>query len=641
MARITRLPNGKVFREKMKLPTNYVDFETKKVTIEDVGKMVDFADKVATSTGVGAAFAAGEKIYDELISGDPKEAVKETAKVSDKVEFDPLATTIPEDARMTQRMGTMTSDTGFGERTPEQVRAAVTGRRQPAMPRTPAPAPAPAPEPTEPVQREIQRESMRRLREDLGSRGTQPILSPVIEKEEERVIPAIPAGGPATPTVPAPAPALVAPPISPTPPTEPTVPATPRTGEPIPLKREKIREVVEQALGNLGAEIARDQQSAAQRIDTTAAYAFQRPDAAEQAISIERALGIIKDFSPKNPPAPPIDIPEVVSVEELIGYARNASTPEQQQEVLRAFSDNRVTGMYAPTLASRLVGDYRKPFLRTIIASFPRQQTKTGKDSAIDRFYKFGLGMEALNRAQIRGQEAQTGLGRETTASKRAGTMKTVAAAGRTAEQAATERELREPRRLKILTETLKPYAKEFRRQLSLRRRRGGKGKKPEKLADINAAWKSTVPRIDKDISANEKQAETIQKRLDGLSDKQRGLQAIVDSYEPPRKKPIPGSPEAKALIVEQQKVRRARAELKRLQEPIEKLRKAKSELDEKRDVLLDTRRKVDDFFGAKYGSRLKTLKRKDIDPETAAVLTSVGVIGPMTPSSPDRPAAQ
>jgi hypothetical protein len=294
--------------------------------------------------------------------------------------------------------------------------------------------------------------------------------------------------------------------------------------------------------------------------------------------------------------------------------------------------------MYAPTLASRLVGDYRKPFLRTIIASFPRQQTKTGKDSAIDRFYKFGLGMEALNRAQIRGQEAQAGLGRETTASKRAGTVRTMAQAGRAAEAAATERELREPRRLKILTETLKPYAKLFRREVGKRVRRKGTGKRKEKLADITAAWRITGPRIDRDIASNESQVGTIQKRLDALSDKQRDLQATVDSFEEPRKKPIPGSGEAKALMTERQKVRRAKAELDRLKEPIAKLEKAISELNEKRTVLLDTRRKVDDFFTGKYGARLTTLKREDIPPDAAAVLTSVGIISPMIPSASDRP---
>jgi DNA repair exonuclease SbcCD ATPase subunit len=294
--------------------------------------------------------------------------------------------------------------------------------------------------------------------------------------------------------------------------------------------------------------------------------------------------------------------------------------------------------MYAPTLASRLVGDYRKPFLRTIIASFPRQQTKTGKDSAIDRFYKFGLGMEALNRAQIRGQEAQTGLGRETTASKRAGTMKTMAAAGRTAEQAATERELREPRRLQILTQTLKPYARFFRREVGKRLQGKRKGKRKETLADIKAAWSITGPRIDRDIVSNEKQAEKIQTRLDKLEDTKRELEAVVNTFKEPRRAPIPGSPAEAQLAKARQAAARATQRLKSLEEPIEKLKEAKKDLDDKRVVLIDSRKKVDDFFGGKLGARLDTLKREDIDPETAAVLTSVGVISPMAPSSPDRP---
>ena len=578
MARLVKLPDGTVFREKLKMADTLGPVQKDSV-VTVARDVIDAADKIVKSPGVGALVNVGERIYDSYKTGQQAEKAKAAAaaKMLGREPEAPIVSPAPP-APAQERMGRAAMER-MGRRAPEQPMVGqeqappsrflfpenVEERRQRMM-RQPPPGFADPREPEQQVDFVVPQRDVRISPEEKPTPPTEFQGAP----EPARVPGAgvMAPGGPAQPRAPQPPAPMMA---SPAPAQPQTVVTTPAPGGR--AERVKAPEVRQRVLTNAGniasglaTEVGRDRQAALQTLNRAVEAVGEEQNAPKAAQGLQEVLEFVKQVSPPSPAAQPLSIPEVVSVEELMGYAARAISPDQQQEVLKAFGNNIVTGMYARTLGERLSGDYRRPFLNAIVKSFPRQRTGQRQMHPIDLLYKATLAYETLGRGKVRSQEAAAGLGRERVAKTVATTQAKQAQAQRTMETARTEAELREAKRLEKLANINKKLADTLKSAVKKRAGRGrgrGRGKKSN-LSTLRFLKSVTQDRIKQEINQNDGEARALQKE-------QRQQETIIRKAAAlsKQRRPVRGSPQAAARAKAQAAAEAARERVKSIKEDL------------------------------------------------------------------------
>jgi len=474
MARVIRLPSGRVFRAEP-----LVD-DPRKLGMGNKGafdfsETVKLLDQVAESKGIGAVANLVEKGYD-AVRGDVKRPGEEE---KDKGPADAL--TQAAKARVRKPSAGMRMPTPDQERGPlfpanqearrqammrkrevpavqqvqrppyvqenlnlrlqgeapslkEQARLRL-GEPMQATPQQQVPAPLP-PIMTAPVQPAI---PFSQFQGTIGEVFYDKQGQPVRMFRDEKIVPEqVFAPGPAQAAPPQPPPPQMAVPV-------PRQPAPGMTGGGAPLTQKTLpaqaQAASQQVAANVLQEAQRKEPVQAAQIDLTQ---FRSPTG--------EARGSIKFFSEladtlqrrgvgiQQTDQTPMEIPYTVSIDQLYGFARNARTYENQKRVLDALANNRVTGMGFETLADRLSGAYRQRYLANITGMFPKIPNQPNLIEAIGTVGK-AYAAEQLGRR--RAEDIAAG-------APGAAVTKTLAQAGQAAaggqlaaERAVTERELR------------------------------------------------------------------------------------------------------------------------------------------------------------------------------------------------------
>jgi len=487
MARVIRLPDPSVFQRKQltRDPTQLSIGTKGTFKITDV---IDMADKIVKSEGVGSIASAIER---GLEPGEEK-AVPKIPETTDALRKAAEARTSmrvqgePEIAEGTP-VGQAARTAGIPELAPRPERRLPS----PTMASTQMPV-APMELPTQVIEGQVppvtttveprdqaltqprtrvERRLVRNTREAIAAGGPPVVYEDQLARSpagviEQPKVPPLKVPGPAAPQTPVEPPSIGQ---APTPApeqlaatggpsravSEPVqVPAVrqaqpvPPSGETPPLSApgkvegtsaQQAKATAQQVIANIQRESQRGEPAAAAVIDMAAYQASQ-----DKPISVAQFYSsMIDELKGKGyyKESEAFDIPRVISVENLIAFARQADTPDKQKAVLDAFANNTVTGMGYTTLSQRLSGQYRKPYLSAIISSFPAK----GKDIMGD-IYKLSLAYQASGVGA--GRYADIGAGRP-----QAGVTKTLAEAGKAAaggqlqaEKAVTERETRTAR---------------------------------------------------------------------------------------------------------------------------------------------------------------------------------------------------
>ena len=287
-----------------------------------------------------------------------------------------------------------------------------------------------------------------------------------------------------------------------------------RAGTTMPQAKQEVLDTIGQGLDFIRNEYARNAERAAATIDLSGYVLGKDMDAVTQAEALTTLMGYAKQLEPKQPDQAPLNIPQKVSVEQLIGFARQAATTAQQQQVLEAFANNQVTGMYAPTIASRLTGDYRKPFLKTILESFPGRSTPAAMHP-VDAMYKLAGAAKTYQFGEKTQAEIEAGLPQAMAQRARAQAEAQAAAAGLSAEKATELRELLQARRAEILAKANKAIA-----DLTKEKKRGGGGAgKPEDV-DPKVWIASNLGPIEKRLDTIQLERSKLEARLRELAGK-------------------------------------------------------------------------------------------------------------------------
>lgn len=551
MARVIRLPSGRVFRAEPLID------DPRKLGMGNKGafdfsETVKLLDQVAESKGIGAVANLVEKGYD-AVRGDVKRPGEEE---KDKGPADAL--TQAAKARVSQA----------GQRMPSAgMRREGQRPAEPALPREPTfdprfSTPDPNFGPLFPAAQEGRRQAMmrepdrqRKAIAELDEAGRQMGEEAMMREREARiranmadiqraqqVFPRGPAQ-PATPQPPAPqmaspAPAAAPPQMASPAPAPAPAPAPPQMVVPVPTQP---------APGMVGGgapitqrTMARQAQAASQQIAANVLQEAQRKEPV-QAAQIDltqfssptgQARGSIQYFSEladtlqkrgigiEESSQTPMEIPYTVSIDELYGYARNARTYENQKRVLDALANNRVTGMGFETLADRLSGAYRQRYLANITSMFPKIPDQPNLIEAIGIVGK-GYAAEQLGRR--RAEDIAAG-------APSAAVTKTLAQAGRAAaggqlaaERSVTERETRAAKAQDLLGRTAsRIYNDAYKRS----KRVGKKGKTKINIPEFR--------RVTADVFTKEQ--DRLGRQLDRLDDqiaKAQGEAALADIPPP------------------------------------------------------------------------------------------------------------
>ena len=238
----------------------------------------------------------------------------------------------------------------------------------------------------------------------------------------------------------------------------------------------------------------------------TAAYQVANKDAIGGAVFLAEYVKAFDELGLSKQPQAPINIPKTISAEALIGYAKTAISSENQQKVLEAFANNTVTGMGYTTLAERLSGAYRKPYLSAILSSFPKPlKAKDPIDSICNATLAYQSGMGG----RLRSQREQMGYVGAQIAGQRAKAAGSAARAGLTAEQATTERELRAKRALlasaKITNALIKPQLLKI---IGILKRGKGRKLKKANVAELRRATLEPITTQMKNIETRRSKVE-------------------------------------------------------------------------------------------------------------------------------------
>ena len=551
MARLVRLPSGRVFREEMEKPDIYRRPKDM-FGMSALGQAIDFADKVVKSEGVGALANIGEQIYDKYAEGDTTGAVKAQADAGNLLkqaaqarvglelpQVPPVGGATGLKAAVEKAMGTA-KDT-----TRERMLAAMRGAPVAGVPMEAVPeayklseearrqAMAPLAVKEDDAEAAARDARLKQLGAEIDAgkvQGTtevakdqgefvgpqKELLNKVYGIVEGQKPTGVPAGGPAapaTPQVPPPtqAPPPQAPPVQP--PVQAPVPAgPPATGgsvaapavqmgqqapqvpagpasrppapdkakgmaEPVPagqpgetpvapvgegtpksaeeVKKEDVKQnlyqTIDQGLNAIQNEYSRNAERAAATIDFGAAMLSKSKDAMTDAEILARLMKAVKDVEPPQPSQAPLNIPNKLTIQQLSGFARQANTTDQQQQVLDAFSNKMVTGMYAANLASRLSGEYKKPWLDAVISQFPARSTPARMHPA-DAMYKMAAAVKAYQSGEKTEAEIAAGTPEAKAFAARAGGIKKMALAQQAAEKATEIRELLQARKIEYLS---------------------------------------------------------------------------------------------------------------------------------------------------------------------------------------------
>ena len=364
---------------------------------------------------------------------------------------------------------------------------------------------------------------------------------------------------------------------------KPTVPATPPVGDkpaPKPTVQKTLKAATQEAqeaarniVSNLMVDISRDRPVDAATIDASA-FDVANKDAVNAASFLAEYVKAFDKLGLTKQPQAAMSIPKTVSVEALIGYARMAQSSANQQKVLEAFANNTVTGMGYTTLAQRLSGSYRKPYLNTILKAFPKP-AKT-KDP-IDAIYKATLAYQTGMGGRLKSQREQMGFVGAEVASKRAGTARTAAQAQKTAEEAVTERELRYTRRGLLASKIVKTLINpQLIKIIGLRKRvRGRKRVKPN-LAEIRKATTEPITAQMKDIEGRRAKLDAAITEAEGAKNALPELKAAVDAE-------IVGSPSRAGAVKAWADAKKSASRLKRLNANFRKMDSLHSDLSDRR----------------------------------------------------------
>ena len=651
MARLVKLPSGRVFREEMEKPDIYKRPKDM-FGMNALSQAIDFADKVATSQGVGALMNVGEKIYDKYAEGDAPAAVQAQADAGSLLEkaaqarvaapptdretpIQPktplaVATEQPQkrpplpadDALVRKLLGVPVAGVPMAA-VPEAYKLGEEARRQQMAPiavkeddaeaaardaalkqlgkeidagkvqgttevakdqgefvgpqkgllnkvwdvvggQKPSMAGGPTTEgaPQAPVDDAIKQQMAAQAAADKAAQD-KAAADAAAKAAAEAAAKVSAQGG-----VPQGQPIPVAPPSTtgtstaaarPETPTQPQAPAGPtsrptppvqgKTAEPVPAgqpggtpvapvgegtpkaaetttkeqARQNAVQTVEQGLDFIQNEFARNSERAAATIDLTGAALAKSQDAMTDAEILQLLMKGAKQFEPTDPREfPPLNIPNKLSIQQLIGYARQAQNTDQQQQVLEAFTNKLVTGMYAPTLASRLTGDYKKPWLDAIISSFPARSTPT-QMHPVDAMYKISAAIGAFRKGEKTKEEIEAGLPDAKAFATRAGGMKDLGLAQQAAEKATQIRELLQAERALKLADA----QKKLQEAIKPEKKGGGGGGKPETI-DVERIKRGVIDPANNDLQRTRTRIEKDQDKLSDLKGKLAEAQKLA-----------------------------------------------------------------------------------------------------------------
>ena len=551
MARVIRLPSGRVFRAEP-----LVD-DPKKLGMGNKGafdfsETVKLLDQVAESKGIGAVANLVEKGYD-AVRGDVKRPGEEE---KDKGPADAL--TQAAKARVRKPSAGMRMPTPDQERGPlfpanqearrqammrkrevpavqqvqrppyvqenlnlrlqgeapslkEQARLRL-GEPMQATPQQQVPAPLP-PIMTAPVQPAI---PFSQFQGTIGEVFYDKQGQPVRMFRDEKIVPEqVFARGPQ----PVPNPGqIAAPPIAPIAavPTQPA-PGMAGGGAPLTEKTMPAQAVAagQQVAANVLQEAQRTQPVAAAEVDMTR---FQSPTG--------QARGSIEYFSEladalkkrgiglQEGTQAPMEIPYTVSIDELYGYARNARTLENQKRVLDALANNRVTGMGFETLADRLSGKYRQRYLANVVAQFPKQARQP---NLIDAVSAIGRGYASEQLGRRRERDIRAGAPEAGVAKTRAQAFRAAAGGQRAAEQAVTEREGRASKIQAVQAKAVGGILDKA-IKMSKRKGRGGRGKPKINLRVFQTATSGNFDREQQKLESQISKFDDQIARLTGIA---------------------------------------------------------------------------------------------------------------------------
>ena len=309
--------------------------------------------------------------------------------------------------------------------------------------------------------------------------------------------------------------------------------------------RQNAVQTVEQGLDFIQNEFARNSERAAATIDLTGAALVKSPDAMTDADILRLLIQAATRFEPTDPrKLPPLNIPNKLSIQQLIGYARQAQNTQQQQQVLEAFTNKLVTGMYAPTLASRLTGDYKKPWLDAVIASFPSRSTPA-QMHPVDAMYKTAAAIGVFRKGEKTKEEIEAGLPEAKAFATRAGGMKDLGLAQQAAEKATEIRELLQAERAlklanaqKALQEAIKPPKK-------------GGGAGGDGPVDIERLKRGVIDPTQKDLDRVRARIEKDKEKLADLKGRLAAEQQLASDprYYPAKSQAAQKKAEAKANV--------------------------------------------------------------------------------------------
>ena len=332
--------------------------------------------------------------------------------------------------------------------------------------------------------------------------------------------------------------------------------------------RQNAVQTVEQGLDFIQNEFARNSERAAATIDLTGAVLAKSPDAMTDADILRLLMQAATRFEPTDPrKLPPLNIPNKLSIQQLIGYARQAQNTQQQQQVLEAFTNKLVTGMYAPTLASRLTGDYKKPWLDAVIASFPSRSTPA-QMHPVDAMYKTAAAIGAFRKGEKTKEEIEAGLPDAKAFATRAGGMKDLGLAQQAAEKATEIRELLQAERAlklanaqKALQEAIKPSKK-------------GGGAGGDGPVDIERLKRGVIDPTQKDLDRVRARIEKDKEKLADLKGRLAADQQLASDprYYPAKSQAAQKKAEAKA------NVERYKAQIALIETEIDELTKDEEE---------------------------------------------------------------
>ncbi len=543
MARVIRLPSGRVFRAEP-----LVD-DPRKLGMGNKGafdfsETVKLLDQVAESKGIGAVANLVEKGYD-AVRGDVKRPGEEE---KDKGPADAL--TQAAKARVRKPSAGMRMPTPDQERGP-LFPANQEARRQAMMRKREVPAVQQVQRPPyvqENLNLRLQGEApsleeQARLRlgepmQTIPPRQVPPlVLSPVmtapvqpapIPPADPRLMNIPTGGGQVNPLTaqdlyggpqPVPNPGqIAAPPIAPIAavPTQPA-PGMAGGGAALTEKTMPAQAVAagQQVAANVLQEAQRTQPVAAAEVDMAR---FESPTG--------QARGSIQYFSEladalkargiglQEGAQAPMEIPYTVSIDELYGFARNARTLENQKRVLDALANNRVTGMGFETLADRLSGKYRQRYLANVVAQFPKQARQPNLMDAVSAIGR-GYASEQLGRRRER--DIRAGAPEAGVAKTRAQAFRAAASGQRAAEQAVTEREGRASTIQAVQAKTIGSILDRA-IKMSKRKGRGGRGKPKINLRVFQTATSGNFDREQQKLESQISKFDDQIARLTGIA---------------------------------------------------------------------------------------------------------------------------